>query len=136
MITRHLLSLLWKKLLVSSYDVTDGLFNLEILAGSTFPSVSGDCSFYPSDSDGNSFSLTGWTAKLQIREQPTTSAIIDITPTVNTSDNSVSFSLTPTQTSSLVKTDYVYALELTQTSTGKVLTLVRGQVLVTPEIVK
>jgi hypothetical protein len=136
MITRHRLSLLWKKLLVSSYDVTDGLFNLEILAGSTFPSVAGDCSFYPSDSDGNSFSLTGWTAKLQIREQPTTSAIIDITPTVNTSDNSVSFSLTPTQTSSLVKTDYVYALELTQTSTGKVLTLVRGQVLVTPEIVK
>jgi hypothetical protein len=136
MITRHQLSLPWKKLLVSSYDVTDGLFNLEILAGSTFPSVAGDCSFYPSDSDGNSFSLTGWTAKLQIREQPTTSAIIDITPTVNTSDNSVRFSLTPTQTSSLVKTDYVYALELTQTSTGKVLTLVRGQVLVTPEIVK
>lgn len=119
-----------------TYTVTDGLFNLEILAGSTFPSPVGDCEFYPTDSDGNAFSLTGWTAKLQIRENPGTSAIIDITPTVNSTANSVAFSLTPTQTSLLTKTDYVWALELTQTSTGKVLTLARGQVLVTPEIVK
>ena len=119
-----------------TYTVTDGQFNLEILAGSTFPSVAGDCSFYPTDSDGVAFSLTGWVAKLQIRENPSTAAIIDIVPTVNTSDNSVSFSLTPAQTSLLVKTDYVWAVELTQTSTGKVLTLARGQVLVTPEIVR
>lgn len=119
-----------------TYTVTDGKFDLEILAGSTFPSVAGDCSFYPTDADGVAFSLTGYTAKLQVRENPSTAAIIDIVPTVNTSDNSVSFSLTPTQTSLLTKTDYVYAIELTQTSTSKVLTLARGQVLVTPEIVK
>lgn len=119
-----------------TYTITDGQFNLEILAGSTFPSVAGDCSFYPTDADDVAFALTGYTAKLQIREQPSTTAIVDIVPTVNTSDNSVSFSLTPTQTSLLTKTDYVYAIELTQTSTSKVLTLVRGQVLVTPEIVK
>jgi hypothetical protein len=119
-----------------TYTITDGQFDLMVLAGSTFPSVAGDCSFYPTDSDGVAFDLTGWTAKLQIRENPSTSAIIDIIPTVNTSDNSVSFSLTPTQTSLLTKTDYVWALELTQTSTGKVLTLARGQVEVTPEIVK
>jgi hypothetical protein len=119
-----------------TFTVTDGQFDLEILAGSTFPSVAGDCSFYPTDSDGIAFDLTGYTAKLQIREQPGTSAIIDIVPTVNESDDSVSFSLTPTQTALLTKTDYLYAIELTQTSSGKVLTLVRGQVLVTPEIVK
>jgi len=119
-----------------TYTVTDGQFNLEILAGSTFPSVAGDCEFYPTDVDGVAFPLSGYTAKLQIRENPGTTAIIDITPTVNTSTNSVAFSLTPTQTSLLTKTDYVWALELTQTSTGKVLTLARGQVLVTPEIVK
>jgi hypothetical protein len=119
-----------------TYTVTDGQFDLVILAGSTFPSVAGDCSFYPTDADDVAFSLTGWTAKLQIRENPTTAAIIDIVPTVNTSDNSVRFSLTPAQTSLLTKTDYVWALELTQTSTGKVLTLARGQVEVTPEIVK
>ena len=119
-----------------TYTVTDGQFDLVILAGSTFPSVAGDCSFYPTDADDVAFSLTGWTAKLQIRENPTTAAIIDIVPTVNTSDNSVRFSLTPAQTSLLTKTDYVWAIELTQTSTGKVLTLARGQVEVTPEIVK
>ena len=119
-----------------TYTITDGLFDLEVLAGSTFPSVAGDCSFYPTDSDGNAFSLTGWTARLQIRENPSIAAIIDITPTVDTTANSVSFSLTPAQTSTLVRTDYVWALELTQTSTGKVLTLARGQVLVVPEIVK
>jgi hypothetical protein len=124
-------------LLVSeTYTITDGQFDLEILAGSTFPSVAGDCSFYPTDADDVAFSLTGWVAKLQIRENPSTAAIIDIVPTVNTSDNSVSFSLTPAQTSLLTKTDYVWAIELTQTSTSKVLTLARGQVLVTPEIVR
>jgi hypothetical protein len=119
-----------------TYTVTDGKFDLEILAGSTFPSVAGDCSFYPTDSEGVAFSLVGYTAKLQVRENPSTAAVIDIVPTVNTSDNSVSFSLTPTQTALLTKTDYVWALELTQTSTSKVLTLARGQVLVTPEIVR
>ena len=121
---------------MTNYTVTDGLFDLEILAGSTFPSVAGDCSFYPTDEDGVAFSLTGWTAKLQIRENPSTAAIIDINPVVNAVANSISFSLTPAQTSLLTKTDYVYAIELTQTSTGKVMTLARGQVLVTPEIVK
>jgi hypothetical protein len=119
-----------------TFSVTDGQFDLEILAGSTFPSVSGDCSFYPTDSDGVAFSLTGWTAKLQIKENPSTTAIIDIVPTVSSADNSVSFSLTPAQTATLTKTNYVWALELTQTSTSKVLTLARGQVEVTPEIVK
>jgi hypothetical protein len=122
--------------LSETFTVTDGRFDLVILAGSTFPSVAGDCEFYPTDSVGAPFQLTGWTAKLQIRENPSTAAIIDIVPTVNTTANSVAFSLTPTQTSLLVKTDYVWAIELTQTSTNKVLTLARGQVEVTPEIVK
>ena len=119
-----------------TFTITDGLFDLEVLAGSTFPSVAGDCSFYPTDVDGVAFSLTGWAARLQIRENPSIAAVIDMVPTVNTSDNSVAFSLTPAQTALLVKTDYVWALELSQTSTGKVLTLARGQVHVYPEIVK
>jgi hypothetical protein len=122
--------------MAETYTTTNGQFDLVILAGSTFPSVAGDCSFYPTDSEGLAFSLTGWTAKLQIRENPSIAPVIDIVPTVNTSDNSVSFSLTPTQTALLTKTDYVWGLELAQTSTGKVLTLARGQVEVTPEIVK
>jgi hypothetical protein len=82
------------------------------------------------------FGLTGWTAKLQIRENPGESAVIDIVPVVDAVAGSVSFSLTPTQTSLLTKTDYVWAIELKETATNKVLTLARGQVHVTPEIVK
>jgi hypothetical protein len=119
-----------------TFTITNGKFDLVILAGSTFPSVAGDCEFYPTDSVGAPFDLTGWTAKLQIRENPSTAAIIDIIPTVNTTANSVAFSLTPTQTALLTKTDYIWAIELTETATGKVLTLARGQVEVSPEIVK
>jgi hypothetical protein len=122
--------------LSETYTITDGQFDLHVTAGSTFPSVYGDCSFYPTDSDGVAFALTGWTAKLQVKENPSTTALIDIVPTVNTSTNAVSFSFTPAQTATLTKTDYVWALELTQTSTSKVMTLARGQVEVTPEIVK
>lgn len=116
--------------------VTDGSLDLNVLAGSTFPSVAGPASFYPTDDTGTAFSLTGWTARLQVRENPGTTALIDMNPTVNTSDNSVSFTLTAAQTALLTKTDYVYAIELTKTATGEVMTLVRGQVRVTPEIVK
>jgi hypothetical protein len=92
--------------------------------------------FYPTDQTGAPFSLTGWTAKLQIRETPHTSAHIDVIPTVNVTDNSVSFSLSAAQTALLTKASYVWACELTQTSTGKVMTLARGLVEVAPEIVK
>lgn len=119
---------------MSEFYVTDGQFNLDIFAGSTFPSVAGDCSFWPTDSDGNAFSLTGWVAKLQIRENPGETVVIDIVPVVDAVAGSVSFSLSATQTALLTKTDYVWALELSKD--GKVMTLVRGQVFVTPEIVK
>jgi hypothetical protein len=122
--------------MAETFSITDGQFDLEVLAGSTFPSVSGDCSFYPTDSDGVAFPLTGWTARLQVRENPSIAAIIDIVPSINTATSSVSFSFTPAQTATLTKTNYVWALELTQTSTSKVMTLARGQVEVTPEIVK
>ena len=116
--------------------ITDGSMDLNVLAGSTFPSVAGPVTFYPTDDTGVAFSLTGYTARLQVRENPGTTAIIDINPTVDTSANSVSFILTAAQTALLTKTDYVWAIELTKTATSEVLTLVRGQVNVTPEIVK
>lgn len=119
-----------------TFTIGSGRFDLVINAGSTFPNPFESAYFYPTDNLGAPFSLDGWTAKLQIRETPHSSAHIDIVPTVNTADNSVSFSLTPAQTSLLTKAAYVWACELTQTSTGKVMTLARGLVEVLPEIVK
>lgn len=119
-----------------TFVISEGRFDLVVNAGSTFPNPFQDAIFYPTDHTGAPFSLTGWTAKLQIRETPLESAHLDIIPTVNVTDNSVSFSLTPAQTSLLTKAAYVWACELTQTSSGKVMTLARGLVEVIPEIVK
>lgn len=119
-----------------TFVISEGRFDLAITAGSTFPNPFQPAVFYPTDNLGAPFSLTGWTAKIQFRETPFTAAHLDIVPTVDPSDNSVSFSLTPTQTSLFTKVAYVWACELTQTSTGKVMTLARGKVEVTPEIVK
>jgi hypothetical protein len=119
-----------------TFTITEGRFDLVVNAGSTWPNAFEPAVFYPTDNVGAPFSLTGWTAKLQIRETPYTAAHLDIIPTVNDTDNSVSFSLTPAQTSLLTKVAYVWACELTETATGKVMTLARGKVEVTPEIVK
>lgn len=119
-----------------TFTITEGRFDLVVNAGSTWPNPFQPAVFYPTDNVGAPFSLTGWTAKLQIRETPHTSAHIDIIPTVNDTDNSVSFSLTAAQTALLTKASYVWACELTQTSSGKVMTLARGLVEVAPEIVK
>ena len=119
-----------------TFTISQGRFDLVVNAGSTFPNAFADAVFYPTDNLGAPFSLTGWTAKLQIRETPYTNAHIDIIPTVNDTENFVSFSLSAAQTALLTKTSYVWACELTQTSTGKVMTLARGTVIVAPEIVK
>lgn len=119
-----------------TFTITEGRFDLVVNAGSTWPNAFEPAVFYPTDQTGTPFSLTGWTAKLQIRETPHTSAHIDIIPTVNVTENSVSFSLSAAQTALLTKASYVWACELTQTSTGKVMTLARGLVEVAPEIVK
>jgi hypothetical protein len=119
-----------------TFTISQGRFDLVVNAGSTFPNPFQDAIFYPTDNVGAPFSLTGWTAKLQIRETPASGPHIDIIPTVNTTDNFVSFSLSAAQTALLTKASYVWACELTQTSTGKVMTLARGLVEVSPEIVR
>lgn len=119
-----------------TFTIEQGRFDLVVTAGSTFPNPFQPAVFFPTNNVGEPFSLTGWTAKLQIREAVGSSPHIDVIPTVNDVENSVSFSLTPAQTSLLTKVAYVWACELTQTATGKVMTLARGKVEVTPEIVK
>jgi len=122
--------------LSETFVISEGRFDLAIQAGATWPNAFQPAVFYPTDNLGAPFSLTGWTAKVQFRETPFTAAHLDVTPTINVADNSVSFSLTPAQTSQFTKVAYVWGCELTQTSTSKVILLARGKVEVTPEIVK
>ena len=119
-----------------TFTITQGRFDLVINAGSTWPNAFEPAVFYPTDNVGAPFSLTGWTAKLQIRETPSTTAVLTIVPTVNVTESSVSFSLTAAQTALLTKSAYLWACELTETATSKVMTLARGTVEVAPEIVK
>jgi hypothetical protein len=122
--------------LSETFTISQGRFDLVVEAGSTWPNVFNEAIFYPTDPTGAPFSLTGWTAKLQIRETPSTAAVLTIVPTVNVTDNSVAFSLTAAQTALLTKSVYLWACELTETATSKVMTLARGTVEVAPEIVK
>lgn len=118
-----------------TFTIGSGRFDLVINAGSTFPNAFADAEFFPTDNVGAPFSLTGWVAKLQIRETPDKPAVIDIEPTVDVATNSVKFSLSAEETADLVLPNYVWACELQQTSTGKVMTLARGLVEVAPQIV-
>jgi hypothetical protein len=122
--------------LSETFTISEGRFDLAIQAGATWPNAFQPGVFYPTDNLGAPFSLTGWTAKVQFRETPFTTALLEITPTIDVSENSVSFSLTPAQTSLFTKVAYVWGCELTQTATSKVILLASGKVEVSPEIVK
>lgn len=106
---------------------------LYIEAGATFDAYSFR---YLEDDKVTPVNLVGWTAKLQIRETPDSALALEVTPTINTTQALIEFTLTPAQTSSLTLSKYVWALELTKTSTGQVVRLVEGKVVVSPEVVK
>jgi hypothetical protein len=121
--------------LSETFVISEGRFDLVINAGSTWPNAFQDAEFLPTDNLGAPFSLTGWVAKLQVRESPDKPAVLDIEPTVDVTNNSVKFSFTAEETADLVLPNYVWACELQETSTGKVITLARGLVEVAPQIV-
>jgi len=106
-------------------------YGLEIEAGATF-----SLEFEYKNDDGTLFDFTGWTAKAQIRQTPSSATALEITTSINTSTSVITISLTAVQTATLTATNYVWAMELTQTSTSKVVRLVEGGVVVSPEVVR
>jgi hypothetical protein len=106
-------------------------YGLEIEAGATF-----SLEFEYKNEDGTLFDFTGWTAKAQIRQTPSSASAVEITTAINAATSVITISLTATQTSSLTFPLYVWAMELTQTATSKVIRLVEGGVKVSPEVVR
>lgn len=104
---------------------------LYIEAGATFDAYSFR---YLQDDKVTPVNLTGWTAKLQIRETPDSALALEITPTINTTQALIEFTITAAQTATLTLSKYVWALELTNATT--VIRLVEGKVVVSPEVVK
>lgn len=86
--------------------------------------------------DGTNFNLTGFTAKVQVRETPTSALIFEVTPTITTATSTITMTFTATQTSLLTKTEYVWAMELTNATTALVIRAVEGRISNSLEIVK
>lgn len=118
-----------------TFTIGSGRFDLVITAGSTFPNAFAEAEFFPTDNTGAPFSLEGWRALLQIRETPDAALALEVTPTVDTTTNSVRFSISADDTATLVLPNYVWACELKQDHTHKVMTLARGLVEVESQIV-
>jgi carbohydrate-binding DOMON domain-containing protein len=106
-------------------------YGLEIEAGATF-----SLEFEYRNDDGTLFDFTGWTSKAQIRQTPSSSTALEITTAINAGTSVITISLTANQTATLTSTNYVWAMELTQTATSKVVRLVEGGVVVSPEVVR
>jgi hypothetical protein len=121
--------------LSETFTISQGRFDLVITAGSTFPNAFADAVFYPTDNVGAPFSLTDWRALLQIRDAVTGELALEVTPDVDETLNCVKFSISADDTALLTLPNYVWACELKQDDTHKVMTLARGLVEVLPEIV-
>ena len=105
--------------------------NLSIDAGATFT-----VEYEYTNDDGTIFDLTGYTAKMQIREMPTSpSYVLEVTPTLTIATGIISVTLTATQTAELTNSAYVYAIEL-YGSGGYVLRAVEGKISMSPEVVR
>lgn len=105
--------------------------NLYVEAGATFSR-----SLIYTNDDGSLFNLTGYTAELQVRETAASAnAKLVVTPTINVQTAAISWEFTATQTTSLNKTNYVYAMELYGPD-DLVIRLIEGVITVSPEVVR
>lgn len=106
---------------------------LRIEAGATLPTIT----FYVTNADSTVFDLTGYTAKMQFRQYPKSSStlVLQLTPTINTTLGTVTVNATATQTGTLILPSYVYGIELTRSSDGNVIRLADGAVTVSPDSV-
>ena len=101
---------------------------LNIDAGASF-----SVGFYYTNID-----LTGYTASAMFKLYPVTSSstsVLTVTPTIDTSTNYIEMNLTATQTGTLTSAAYKWAMELTHATKGTI-RFAEGDCIVTVEVVK
>lgn len=104
-------------------------YNLHVEAGATYTRDI----VYTND-DGSLFDLTGYSATMQIRPSVSSATLsLGVTPTINTTTSTVSFTLTALETAALAGS-YVYAIEIAKSPI--VIRLMEGEVIVSPEVVR
>lgn len=86
--------------------------------------------------DGELFDLTGFSARLQLRESVTADvAVLDLDLEIDVATSRVIIDITADQSSSLVLPRYSYAIEL-YAPDGTVTRLLQGSFKVSPEVVR
>lgn len=91
--------------------------------------------------DGEVFSLTGYTARMQVRREiDSSTTLIELTTTngrlvINGALGRITMALTPNETATLTRSGF-YDLEIVQTSTGKVHKVLRGEFRLEKEVTR
>lgn len=80
--------------------------------------------------------LTGYTATAQVRKSTFDRLVISATPTINPSTYLITLTFTPEQTALLVDSNYVYAIQVSNSSTGDVQIAAHGVLTINQQIVR
>jgi hypothetical protein len=80
--------------------------------------------------------LTGYTATAQVRKSTFDRLVISATPSINASTYLITLTFTPEQTALLRDSNYVYAIQVSNASTGDVQIAAYGVLTVNQQIVK
>ena len=80
--------------------------------------------------------LTGYTATFQIRKSTFGPLVTSATPTINSSTYLITLTLTPEQTLLLRDSNYVYAIQVSNASTGDVRIASHGALTINQAIVR
>ena len=105
---------------------------LIIEAGATFNDIQFQ---YLEDDEVTPVDLTGYTAKMQIRLNPSSELVLETAPVITTSTGTVAVALTATQTGLLTEPKYIYGIELAGPGGEPVIRFAEGDILATPEVV-
>jgi hypothetical protein len=105
--------------------------NFTIDAGARFVKT-----FVYENPTGTVVNLTGYTATMQVRKSTFGPLVISATPTINSSTYVITLTLTPEQTILLRDSNYVYAIQVSNSSTGDVKIASRGVLTINQAIVR
>ena len=86
--------------------------------------------------NGAVVNLTGYVARGQVRSSTFSSLVFEFVPTITAGTYVINMTLTPEQTVLLRDSNYVYALEVSNSATGDVKIVSRGVITVNQRIVR
>jgi hypothetical protein len=92
--------------------------------------------FVYKDTDGDVVNLTGYTAAVQVRKSTFSPLVISAIPVIHPSSYVITLTFTPQQTAALRDSNYVYALQVSNSSTGDVAVVANGVLTINQAIVR